>query len=355
MALPAKKYYKGAPANALLTSSPSSADTTMTVDTITGWPTSFPFYCVVDPGTSKEEKVRVTAISTLTLTVVRAQDNTTAVSHAQGAAIYPVFTAIEASEANEIASIMTTKGDIITNDGSNISRLAVGATNTYVLQVDSTATNGIKWGQVATAGIADGAITSAKILDGTIVNADIDASAAIALSKLASGALPTSITIASANIVDSTIATGDIADAAVTAAKLSSNIPRGLVGTITSTSTQTVGGGSDADISGLTLTKTLTSGRSYLATVTITCGWPAAGTGVLNFRINYGGTNTAYQSIAIPSTTTGDVTFVGQFYFVASSTASTTVKVTGNATSQAIDLVGGTNNHRLTVADIGVE
>lgn len=175
MALPAKKYYKGAPANALLTSSPSSGDTTMTVDTITGWPTSFPFYVVIDPGTSKEEKVRVTAISTLTLTVVRAQDNTTAVGHTSGAAIYPVFTAIEASEANEIASIMTTKGDIITNDGSSITRLAVGATNTHVLQVDSTATNGIKWGQVATAGIADSAITSAKIEDGTIVLADLAA------------------------------------------------------------------------------------------------------------------------------------------------------------------------------------
>lgn len=173
MALPAKKYYKGAPANALLTSSPSAGDTTMTVDTITGWPTSFPFYVVIDPGTSKEEKVRVTAISTLTLTVVRAQDNTTAVGHNSGAAIYPVFTAIEASEANEVASIMTTKGDLITNDGSTINRLAVGATNTHVLQVDSTATNGIKWGQVATAGIADGAVTSAKILDGTIAKDDL--------------------------------------------------------------------------------------------------------------------------------------------------------------------------------------
>lgn len=173
MALPAKKYYKGAPANALLTSSPSAGDTTMTVDTITGWPTSFPFYVVIDPGTSKEEKVRVTAISTLTLTVVRAQDNTTAVGHNAGAAVYPVFTAIEASEANEIASIMTTKGDIITTDGSNINRLAVGGTNTHVLQVDSSATNGIKWGQVDTTGIADSAVTSAKIANATIVAGDI--------------------------------------------------------------------------------------------------------------------------------------------------------------------------------------
>lgn len=173
MALPVKKYYKGAGANAVLTSSPSSGDTTMTVDTVTGWPASFPFYAVIDPGTSKEEKVRVTAISTLTLTVVRAQDDTSAVGHNSGAAIYPVFTAIEASEANEIASVMTAKGDLITNDGSNINRLAVGGTNTHVLQVDSAATNGIKWGQVATAGIADSAVTSAKIADATIVAGDI--------------------------------------------------------------------------------------------------------------------------------------------------------------------------------------
>lgn len=173
MALPVKKYYKGAAANAVLTSSPSSGDTTMTVDTVTGWPASFPFYAVIDPGTSKEEKVRVTAISTLTLTVVRAQDETTAVGHTSGAAIYPVFTAIEASEANEIASVMTTKGDLITNDGTTINRLAVGGTNTHVLQVDSTATNGIKWGQVDTNGIADSAVTSAKIANATIVAGDI--------------------------------------------------------------------------------------------------------------------------------------------------------------------------------------
>lgn len=175
MALPAKKYYKGAPANAVTTSNLGGlvGDTTFTVDTITGWPTSFPFYVVIEPGTSREEKLRVTAISTLTLTVVRQQDNTGLNSHASGSAIYPVFTALEASEANEVASIMTTKGDLITNDGSTINRLAVGATNTHVLQVDSTATNGIKWGQVATAGIADGAVTSAKILDGTIAKDDM--------------------------------------------------------------------------------------------------------------------------------------------------------------------------------------
>jgi len=162
MALPVRKGYKGAPAQAVLTNSPTNSDTSFVVDTVTGWATTFPFYCVVDPGTSKEEKVKVTAISTLTLTVVRAQDDTSAQGHNAGAAIYPVFTADEADEANLIASVMTTKGDVIATDGSTINRLGVG-TNTHVLQADSTATNGVKWGQVATAGIADSAVTLAKL------------------------------------------------------------------------------------------------------------------------------------------------------------------------------------------------
>jgi len=175
MALPVRKGYKGAPAEAVLTNSPTSGDTSFVVDTVTGWATTFPYFCVVEPGTSKEEKVKVTAISTLTLTVVRAQDDTTASGHNAGAAIYPVFTADEADEANLIASVMTTKGDVIGTDGSSINRLGIG-TNTHVLQADSTATNGFKWGQVATAGIADSAVTSAKIADSTIVLADLAAS-----------------------------------------------------------------------------------------------------------------------------------------------------------------------------------
>jgi microcystin-dependent protein len=180
MALPVRKGYTGNGVQSSLTSSPTDADTTFTVAAKTGWPTTFPFFVVVDPGTSKEEKMRVTGISTLTLTVVRGVDNTTAVAHTAGAVIYPVFTASEADEANQIASVMTTKGDLIATDGSTINRLAVGATNTHVLQVDSTATNGFKWAQVATAGIADSAITTAKIAAGAVEQSDV----ATALLKL---------------------------------------------------------------------------------------------------------------------------------------------------------------------------
>jgi hypothetical protein len=297
MALPVRKGYKGAAANAVLTNNPtaSAGDTTFTVDTVTGWSTTFPYYAVVDPGTSREEKVRVTAISTLTLTVVRAQDDTSVAAHSSGAAIYPVFTADEADEANLIASAMTTKGDLIATDGSSVNRLGVG-TNTHVLQADSSSTNGFKWGQVATAGIADeavtaakiassvagsglaggagtalsvsvddstieinsdtlrvkdggvtsakiadltivagdiadGAITSAKILDGTIANADINASAAIAYSKLA---------------LSNSIVAGDITSAAITNAKINNGVSGDVA--LVSVSTSDPSGGKNGDI-----------------------------------------------------------------------------------------------------------
>ena len=162
MALPVRKGYKGAPAKAVLTSGTTDSDTSFVVDTVTGWSTTFPFYCVVEPGTAREEKVKVTGASGVTLTVVRAQDDTSGQIHGSSSSIYPVFTADEADEANLIASVMTTKGDIIGTDGSTINRLGVG-TNTHVLQADSTATNGVKWGQVATAGIADNAVTLGKL------------------------------------------------------------------------------------------------------------------------------------------------------------------------------------------------
>jgi hypothetical protein len=73
-----------------------------------------------------------------------------------------VFTALDADEANELASTMTTKGDILTHDASSFERLAVG-TNDYALVADSGEATGLKWGQIQTAGLADGAATSAKV------------------------------------------------------------------------------------------------------------------------------------------------------------------------------------------------
>jgi hypothetical protein len=145
MALPVRRQYKGSAVTTTTTNSLSTVDTSVTIASSTGWPTGAqPFYVVISPGTSSEEKCRTT-ISGSTLTLTRGQDDTSAQTHSSGSTIYPVFVAVDADEANEIASKMTTKGDLLTTNGTDINRLAVGGTNAHVLQVDSAATNGIKW------------------------------------------------------------------------------------------------------------------------------------------------------------------------------------------------------------------
>ena len=146
MAAVTRRQYKGAAASTTITAGINTSDTTCSLAATTGWPSTaaVPFFVVIDPGTSSEEKCSAT-ISGSTLTLTRAQDNTSAATHASGATIYPVFTAAEADEANNMAATMTTKGDLLVTTGSAFNRLAVG-TNGFGLIADSASTNGVKWG-----------------------------------------------------------------------------------------------------------------------------------------------------------------------------------------------------------------
>jgi len=201
MALPVRKQYAGAAASTTTTNALALADTSVTIAGTTGWPSGagVPFFVVISPGTSAEEKCSAT-ISGSTLTLTRAQDGTTAQTHASGSTIYPVFTATEANEANLVASKMTTKGDLLTTDGSDLNRLAVGGTAGHVLQVDSAATNGIKWAlnpvedKVTTKGdilVATAADTLARLgvgTDGFVLTADSTETSGVKWVAAAAGA-----------------------------------------------------------------------------------------------------------------------------------------------------------------------
>ena len=152
MAAVTRRQYKGGAAATTITAAMTSVGTSTTLTAITGWPSiaAVPFYVVIDPGNSSEEKCSAT-ISGSTLTLTRGADDTTAVAHSSGATIYPVFSADEADEANELASKLTTKGDLLVTTGSVLNRLAVG-TNAYVLTADSTAANGVAWAATAASG-----------------------------------------------------------------------------------------------------------------------------------------------------------------------------------------------------------
>jgi hypothetical protein len=158
-----RKYSTTSIATALASTISNSA-TTLTVTTATGSPLMGgvtlavgnvdQFLIALDVDTINEEIVSVTGISGDTLTVVRAQAGTSAISHTAGATVKHVFTGDDATfftagvataNAAVAKSTVTTKGDILVATGSGtIVRQGVGS-NGQVLTADSVEADGVKW------------------------------------------------------------------------------------------------------------------------------------------------------------------------------------------------------------------
>jgi microcystin-dependent protein len=194
MAVKIRRTYKGAAIAAALDSSGVSSATQTAISLSTSpssWPTG-KFFVVVAPGTAQEEKMCVT-LSGSTLTTVdpsntstsasangRGADDTTARSIiAGGASVYPVFTSVDANEANELTSTYANQGGIVYQGASTFTQLGIGTAG-HVLKVNSGVT-APEWGQVGSVGIADGAVTTSKIDDGDVTLAKLAAAVANAL------------------------------------------------------------------------------------------------------------------------------------------------------------------------------
>lgn len=95
------RYYSSTAVDTALTLQIGSSDATLTVGSVAGYPTQFPFTIVVDPDTANEELVEVTAAAGTTFTVTRGFDNTTPVAHAVGAAVKHVLSASDLAEPQE--------------------------------------------------------------------------------------------------------------------------------------------------------------------------------------------------------------------------------------------------------------
>lgn len=185
-----RRSYTGASVSTITQSDINASGTSsFTVESATNWPYGAdPFYVVLSPSTASEEKILVTRTNTgdttleISSDVVRGLDGTSAVFHGSGATVYPVFTAVDADEANELASMWEAKGDIVSHGASTFARLAVGSDDT-VLIADASASSGLAWGQVNTANIANDAVTNAKIATGAVDTAEL-ASNAVTEGKL---------------------------------------------------------------------------------------------------------------------------------------------------------------------------
>lgn len=112
------------------------------------------FTVALDPDTVNEEIVYITAQSSDTFTIVRAQAGTSGTVHSAGATVRHVLSSadltyfrvgVETADAAIPKSTVTTKGDLIGATASSTpARVAVG-TNGQVLTADSTTSVGLSW------------------------------------------------------------------------------------------------------------------------------------------------------------------------------------------------------------------
>ena len=137
------------------------------------------FTVALDPDTVNEEIVYITAQSSDTFTITRAQAGTSGTVHAAGATVRHVLSSadltyfrvgVETADAAIPKSDLTTKGDIIARTSSAPTRVAVG-TNGQVLTADSSASAGVAWSTPYTPSLTFNAQTGTTY---TLVSGDVN-------------------------------------------------------------------------------------------------------------------------------------------------------------------------------------
>ena len=115
------------------------------------------FTVAIDPDTTNEEIVFITASSGDSFTIVRGRAGTSAITHGSGATVRHVLTSndldyfrdgVGTADAAIPKSTVTTKGDLVVATGNaTVTRVGAG-TNGQYLQADSTQSAGVKWSTV---------------------------------------------------------------------------------------------------------------------------------------------------------------------------------------------------------------
>ena len=116
------RYYANGPAHALSAAVADSSTTSIQVDSVSGWPTQFPFTIIIDKDGILEEICDVTDVLGTTLTIVRGADSSLASAHAAGVSVVHGVSAREFRESNthinSTENVHGTTGSLVDTDSS---------------------------------------------------------------------------------------------------------------------------------------------------------------------------------------------------------------------------------------------
>ncbi|MFP4512090.1 MAG: phage tail protein [Acidimicrobiales bacterium] len=170
----ARRSYRGAAPATTLAAAIESDTLTIQVSDGGGFPTTGPFFVVLDRGEASEEKIEVASRSgdtfTVSSTAQRGVDDTTARSHTSGdTTVEHCVTAVDMDEANAAShntvGKVDAKGDLLAGTAANeLDRVPVGDDG-LPLVADSSESTGVAFAELDTSGIADEAVTNDKLDD----------------------------------------------------------------------------------------------------------------------------------------------------------------------------------------------
>jgi hypothetical protein len=134
------RYYSNTAADTTLSTSMTNVQTTITVVSASGFPSSFPFTLVVEPGAANAEIVTVTSLSSgTTYNITRGVDGTSAVAHTSGVPVRHMITArdftewqthTDATSAHGVAGAVVGTTDTQTLSGKTLSSPTLSGTMT---------------------------------------------------------------------------------------------------------------------------------------------------------------------------------------------------------------------------------
>jgi hypothetical protein len=178
-----RRYYQNFVPQQTITGALSSGAGSVTVGSFTNWPTSFPFFAILDYGLASAEVVSVTNIIGNTATVVRGQGGSNAVSHLAGATFDFAFTAQDFDEANahinSSSGVHNTSGAVVgTTDAQTLSNktftgtttLAGVAASTLSVSGASTLAGATASGNITAASLTSTGTTTAATVSATTLN-----------------------------------------------------------------------------------------------------------------------------------------------------------------------------------------